>query len=220
MIRPEDLKIPINAKASNKKILQPNDIQKLFSIDHINMYGQQSPAFFIYAFRFILLTGLRRGELCGLKKDEDIIDDILYVRRSFNKFNEETACKNKNAQRYMVLSEHAKSILAQQEQMLKEKAIISPWLFPDENGNQLDPCHFYEKWKTYRNQHGIQCSLHEMRHTMISVAKADVPEQLLKQAVGHSKSMDTFGIYGHKVDGELNRVANILDNIFDTILKQ
>ena len=75
------------------------------------------------------------------------------------------------------------------------------------------------KWATYSKQHGIKCSLHEMRHTFISVAKADVPEQLLKQAVGHTKNMDTFGVYGHEVEGEMTRVANIMDNVFDVLLK-
>jgi len=32
-----------------------------------------------------------------------------------------------------------------------------------------------------------------MRHTMISVAKADVPEELFKRTV-HSRSIGTFGV--------------------------
>ena len=57
-----------------------------------------------------------------------------------------------------------------------------------------------------------------MRHTLISLAKADVPEQLLKMVVGHSDSMDTFGVYGHEVDGELKRAAALLDGVFDRVL--
>ena len=59
----------------------------------------------------------------------------------------------------------------------------------------------------------------QMHHTMISIAKADVPEELLKRAVGHGKKMDTFGVYGHDVDGEKARVANILDGIFSNLIK-
>lgn len=75
------------------------------------------------------------------------------------------------------------------------------------------------KWYTYREQHGIASSIHEMRHTMISVAKADMPEQLLKRMAGHSKSMDTFGVYGHDVDGEMERAAEILDATYRRILE-
>jgi len=103
--------------------------------------------------------------------------------------------------------------------MLKSRGIISPYVFPDEYSDVLDPNRLYKCWYRYRKQNSIASSLHEMRHTMISVAKADVPEELLKRTVGHSRSMDTFGVYGHNVQGEMERVANILDGIFDGVLK-
>ena len=59
-----------------------------------------------------------------------------------------------------------------------------------------------------------------MRHTFVSIVKVDVPEQLLKSTIGHSKSMDTFGTYGHDVDGELKRTADILDSVFDKVLNK
>ena len=37
--------------------------------------------------------------------------------------------------------------------------------------------------------------------------------------VGHSANMDTFGVYGHEVDGELERAAKLLDKAFDRILE-
>ena len=58
-----------------------------------------------------------------------------------------------------------------------------------------------------------------MGHTMISIVKADVPEQLLKQVVCHSKGMDTLGIYGHEVAGKIDKSAHIPGGVFDTILK-
>ena len=80
-----------------------------------------------------------------------------------------------------------------QKALLRKNRIISKWVFPDENGEMLQSGHLYKKCVTDRKQHGISCSLYEMRHTMISLARADVPEQLLKMLVGHSDSMDTFG---------------------------
>lgn len=78
----------------------------------------------------------------------------------------------------------------------------------------------YGKWKLYRKQHGISCSLYEMRHTLISLAQSGVPEQLVKMVVGHSDSMDTFGVYSHQLGGELQRAANMLDGVFDRVLSQ
>jgi len=218
MGKPEDLTIPKDAPVGKRNILQPNDIKTLFSIDYTVKYGKQEKCFFIYAWRFLLLTGLRRGELCGIRK-EDINNGILHIQRSINDNNEETAGKTENAQRYIAISQHAEAVLTDQAEMLKKEGVISSWIFPDERGGCLDPKHLYQIWQTYRSQNGIKCSLHEMRHTLISIAKSDVPEELLKRAVGHSQNMDTFGVYGHDVEGDMNRVADILDGLFDAILK-
>lgn len=218
MEKPELLVIPKDAPVKERKILQPEDIKKLFTIDYVTIRGKKEKCFFIYAWRFDLLNGLRRGELCGLQ-NTDFDGRILHINRSVNSDNEITPGKNKNARRYMALSKLSLQVLAEQRKMLKELGIISPWVFPDECGDMLKPHHLYKKWAYYSKQHGINCSLHEMRHTMISVAKADVPEQLLKQAVGHSNSMDTFGVYGHRLEGEAARVADILDNVFNAILQ-
>lgn len=216
---PIDVVIPRGAEAKEKKILQPNDINKLFQIDYIIERGQKKPCFLIYAWRFILLTGLRRGELCGIM-NEDIEGDILTIKRSINKFGEETTGKNENARRKIVLSSYAKRTLQEQKNLLKSKGILSQWVFPDEKGGRLDPNHLYKTWWTYRKQHGLNCSIHEMRHTFISLAKADVPIELLKKIVGHSEKMDTFGVYGHEVEGEMAKVANTFDTIFQSILEK
>ena len=216
--RPEDLIIPKDAPIYDKQILQPDDIKKLFSKDTITYRGWVKPVFHIHAFRFIVLTGVRRGELCFLKQSH-IKNGIVSIKGSINSLGEETTGKTKNARRWFALSKHAHKVLTDQKKLLKDRGIISPYLFPDEEGKRLDPNYLYYRWVVYGRQHEITCNLHEMRHTFISISKSDVPEELLKQIVGHSKSMDTFGIYGHEVDGDVERAASILDDIFDTFLE-
>jgi len=53
---------------------------------------------------------------------------------------------------------------------------------------------------------------------MISIVKSDMPAPLLKATVGHSETMDTFGVYGHEVDGDLQRAASIIDNVYNRLL--
>jgi integrase len=120
----------------------------------------------------------------------------------------------------MILTKHAALVLSDQESMLKSYGIISPWTFPDMDGSAMDTRNSYEEWKKYRAQHGIASSLYELRHTMISLTKSDMPKPLLQLIVGHSESMDTLGIYGHEVTGELDRAATILDDVFDNLLKK
>jgi integrase len=215
---PEDITIPRDAPVGQRKILQPSDLKTLFDVDHITRYNKPEQCFYIHAWRFIVLTGLRRGELCGLK-NPDIDGDIVHIRRSVNKRGVETQGKTEAATRYFVLSRLAKAVLDDQRQMPKANGIISEYVFPDEYAGRTEPSRLYKKWSTYSKRHGFKCSLHEIRHTLISVAKADVPEELLKRAVGHTKSTDTFGIYGHDVEGEMKRVADILDDTFSKLLK-
>lgn len=217
MERPELLTIPRAAPAHKKNILQPSDLETLFTKDTVTIHGHEEPFFFIYACRFLVLTGLRPGELCGLQ-NSDFKDTSFDIRRSVNQYGEITAGKNDNARRSVSLGVWANATLEGQKALLRKNRIISKWVFPDENGEMLQSGHLYKKWVTYRKQHGISCSLYEMRHTMISLARADVPEQLLKMLVGHSDSMDTFGVYGHEVDGDLQRAGALLDKVFDRVI--
>lgn len=214
---PFSLSIPKNAPKAERTILQPDDLKTLFADSSITRYGKQSECFYIYAFRLIVILGLRRGELCGLRA-EDVEGNILHIQRSINSIQETTSGKNENANRYIALPEHAVQILSNQKSMLTRNSIISPWLFPDQQGEQLDSNSLYKHWYTYRKQHNIQSSLHELRHTMVSVVKSDMPEALLKGMVGHSASMDTHGVYGHVVNGDLERTAKIVDDVYSRIL--
>jgi len=214
---PEFLEIPKNAIENEKTILQPDDLITLMNNDAYIHYGIEKHDFYIHAYRFIVLTGLRRGELCALK-NENIKDGIVYVAGSVNRFNEETRGKNANAKRWFALNRYTLAILEQQKETLKKHGIISAYVFPDIDGNRLDPNIFYKRWYRYRRHYNIISSLHELRHTFISIAKADVPEPLLKGVAGHSKSMDTLGIYGHSVKGEAERTADILSVVFCKIL--
>ena len=45
-----------------------------------------------------------------------------------------------------------------------------------------------------------------------------LPEGQVKSIVGHSQNMDTFGIYGHTVDGQGREIASALDIAFDDVL--
>jgi integrase len=66
----KDLTVPKSAPVGKRKVLQPAALDTLFTVDHITKYKKRQPSFFIHAWRFLVLTGLRRGELCGLRNDE------------------------------------------------------------------------------------------------------------------------------------------------------
>lgn len=216
MERPEMLAIPRDAKVGERNILQPDQLKLLFSVDYITHRGHRELCFYIHAWRLFVLTGLRRGELCGLQWD-DIQAGVLHISRAITSTQEVTKGKNENARRYVVLSDRMNAEITSQKALLKKAGIISPWIFPARDGSMVQPNNVYRQWRAYCRQHGINSSIHELRHTMISIVKTDIPETLLKQVVGHSKSMDT-GLYQHVVDGDAQRASSMIDSVFDRIL--
>ena len=219
MERPEDITIPDGAAVAVRRILQPDDLRVLFTDDTTTMRGHSAPDWYIYAYRFCVLSGLRRGELIGLRH-EDVAGGVVHVVRSVNSLGEITRGKTKNAVRKFLLTEQEGAVLEDQRRMLREHGVLSPWVFPDEQGERSDPNILYKRWRAYSGKHGIQCSFHELRHTFVSIVKDAVPDALLKSVIGHSKSMDTQGIYGHEVTGDMEKLAVALDARFADVLQK
>ena len=210
----KQLKIPDDAPVREKVILSTDDIKILMSVDTLKWRGHDSKCWYINAWRLMVVLGLRRGEVCGLQRD-DIKDGRLTVNRSVNCHGEVTKGKTKAARRTIVIPAHAQKILDDQFALLRQAGIVSRWVFPDGDGNVSDPNNVYARWKSYANQHGIKSNLHELRHTHISLMQDTVPENMLKRMVGHTKTMDTIGVYGHEVDGEAAKAAALVDGVFD-----
>lgn len=141
-----------------------------------------------------------------------------HQRISNGTLNEMTAGKNKNARRSVKLSSMAMQTLAAQRNMLDAMGINSEWVFPDEWGELSDPNRAYKQWQFFCRTHSVSSTIHEMRHTYISMMKNDMPEQMLKDLVGHSVNMNTYATYGHVVNPEMDRAKQIMDATFDRFL--
>lgn len=205
--RSEDVDIPKSAARKEKRILQPEQLKVLFSVDTsiINNKRVQEP--YIYAFRLQVLHCLRPGEVGGLKKS-DRIGDIVHIQRSINSEKEITKGKNDNAIRAFQLSTLGKECWDKQAALSD-----SEWMFP---GFITDS--YRKRLRAYCLSNNIPViSPYELRHTSFSIMQA-LPEGLVKAAGGHSKNMDTFGIYGHEVQGDMELTAQLLEERFDSLL--
>jgi integrase len=206
---PEDITIPKGAPVGVRNILQPDDIVTLFSVDTTIYKGKLVKDPYINAYRLEVLTGLRPGELRGIMRN-DFKQGRLEVRRSINEDNEITTGKNENAIRSVYLGEIAEAIV--KDQASKSNGL---YLF------QMPTTETYRKFfQRYCNANGIpKTTPYELRHTFVSLAQS-LPEGWVKQLVGHSKSMDTFGVYGHAVSGMDRQITSALDGVFTSILGQ
>jgi integrase len=218
-LMPEEIIIPSSAKRSCKTILDVNSLEILFTVDMTEFRTVKQPDPFIWAYRFAVVSGLRPGELVGLR-NADIKDGILSIGEAINDHNEVTQGKNENAKRAEKLSKIGLWILQQQADLLKQSGIISKYVFPDVDGDYIRQSRFRKRWKRYCIVNGIESAQtpYELRHTFVSV-NDEMPDYLKKMVVGHSKNMDTTGTYGHKKAGDLDKAAGYIDEAFSKYVK-
>lgn len=129
---------------------------------------------------------------------------------------ETTSGKKQNAGRTFGLNSFARRIVEQQLELLHAigmpTAPESP-LFPAINQQSR-----YHQWKSYARSNGITAiSCYEMRHTFISLAQ-NLPEGDLRRLCGQSASMDTRGVYAHKLCDDDTRIAGEVDQILGRYL--
>lgn len=216
-LRPEDIEIPKSAAVSQKRILQPDDLKLLFACDNTIFNGTVCYEPYVNAWRFEAITGMRPGEIIGLQWS-DIIGDTVHLQRSINRQRETTQGKNANAQRSFKLYPLLQGILQVQRDYVISAQLESEYVFCDKFGSYITPTSFYQRWCKYRDFNGIaKISPYELRHTFVSIVKA-LPQGVIKNLVGHSQSMDTYGIYSHTVTGDMDTAADMVSEIMQNIL--
>ncbi len=219
-LHPDSFTIPAGAKKSVKRIVQPDGLVTLFNTTMTTWRGKPVEDWYIHAYRFEVLTGIRPGELKGLEDKKDVRGNKVSIRRAINIRNETTQGKNENALRTFHLSEQAMQEVEAQRAMLRKAGIVTPYLFPARDGGPMKHDHYYSCWQRFCQANGIPLvSLYELRHTYVSVNK-EMPSGLKKMVIGHSKDMDTEGVYGHQMAGDMEKAAAYTAAAFDSILSK
>ena len=218
-LRPEMLRVNKKAKCGQKRALQPDELRILFSSVATTLYGKETFDWYIYAYRFAVTTGIRPGELCGLRWRDVTKDGTVSLCESYNNDREMTTGKNENARRSFKLNAEAINALQAQKKMLKENGIISTWVFPRHLDGEISTQQkILRAFHRYCQHNGIEhTTLYELRHTYVSVNK-EMPTELLKAQVGHSSAMPTLDVYGHELQGERERAADYSTEAFRKII--
>lgn len=203
----DDLEIPAAARYRGRSVLSVENLQKLMTIDTTVLNGQRVPDDFINYYRFQVLTGVRPGELRGLRW-ADVKGDCCQLHRAINSRGEVTSGKNENALRTVVLSRTAQNVLEAQRKVTGRQEYVFP----------MASMHtYYHRWQRYQRVNGMpELSIYELRHTFVSIAK-ELPQGDLKELIGHSQSMDTYRQYSHYLAGDNERTAQNLQAAFDRI---
>jgi integrase len=198
------LYVPKGRPTQEKEILQTEDIQKLM---------EPSELWYYPLFIFLLVTGLRPSEGLGLQLG-DVYKDHVVIRRGVNSRGKITDLKNANAKRMIPIGALASGILKKTIERNEEYNLNTKWIFCSQHGGQGNQNEMGNQWRKLKAERDLPGTVYSLRHTFISMLKNVLPENTIKDIVGHSKSFDTFGTYGHILRDENSKTASVIDLTF------
>ena len=174
-----------------------------------------------------LTTGLRRGEICGLKwEDFDEVNGTLKVCRTvyWETGGGLTAGDTKTSAgvRKIVLPASTVQVLRE-----RKKSALTEWIFPNplKPEQPTDPGSAYRRLKVLLKRAGLpNIRFHDLRHTFATHALASgVDVKTLSGILGHTRAAFTLDTYTHTTGDMQKRalevVGDFLTDIFGEELK-
>jgi len=170
-----------------------------FTLDEVNAILKAAEGYrTAHLFRFAVFTGLRRGELLGLKwSDVDFDGATVTVCRQVvavhGKALVQENTKTAAGTREVPLVLQAIAALKAQQAMLKREGVVSPWVFCAADGGLMWPGAVSRAFSRAVKRAGVTpWPLHSTRHTTASILLgAGVEPALCAKVMGH-KNLATF----------------------------
>ena len=161
-----------------------------------------------------LATGLRRGELLGLKwEDLDLERGDLRVKRQIARINGEVVeapLKTKNAYRTLPLAKDTVDVLNQQ----KKKVGSCPWVFPSPTGGPMSPDSVLHMLHRVLKRAGLpsQVPRFEAHFRNSGPAKRSGCENRLRDA-GPLQRRFTLDTYAHVTTSAQRQAAEAMEHV-------
>jgi integrase len=216
-----DYKIAIpNKQAKSRKTLNSEELVKLLR--------QVEKSRWVWSLKFMLVTGMRRGEMLALKwSDVDKVNKRITIEKSDSSTGLD-GTKSKKVH-YIPLSPLMEKYLAGQKQMLQdepnpilnnEKLKVADLIFPNERGVMLKPGSYYTMLSRYAEKAGIYATPHCLRHTFVYMNRKKLSLKELQNILGHDESTTTLDIYGDMIDESTDATAKQIDETFADLDKK
>ena len=175
-----------------------------------------------------LFTGLRRGEIVGLKwEDVDLDKQLLSVKRSIYKPKDqkalEKAPKSKCSIRTIAIPERlCDTLRAYKEHQDRHASFIGHawqnlgYIFTEEDGYVMNPHTPTKQFSKFLKRHNIRhLKFHGLRHTSATMLLANGCDiKTVSVRLGHS-DIETTNIYVHALESVDRRAASTFDRLLD-----
>ena len=213
---PADGTSPPKIYRSEKQVLTKDQLETFMKL----IEGDEEWYDFFYT---EIITGMRQGEICGLRwEDFDRDKRTLRVARSVDFVNKELVigeAKTDDSKRTIYLPDSLWHILAERQ---RQKGAFSAWIFPNLLNPEwpLNPSRAYRQLKKLLEIGELpSIRFHDLRHTFTShAANSGIAPKTLSEIVGHSKASFTLDHYAHVTSDMQKNAANIVTNYITDIL--
>lgn len=166
-------------------------------------------------FKTELMTGMRRGEICGLRwEDFEEAAGTLHVRRSVRYEHGEPIIgetKTNEGNRKMILPKGETELLIE-----RRKSALTEWIFPNPLKPELpmNPHSAYRRLKKLLGEANLpDITFHELRHTFATQAASNgIDPRTLASILGHTKASFTLDTYTHITTDMQKNAAGIVGN--------
>ena len=198
-----------------KQILNDEQLEKFMEVI------KSDPQWYDFFYTEIT-TGLRRGEICGLRwEDFNPVNGKLKIRRSISKKEKGVMAigetKTETGTRDILLPPSTAELL----QKRKENA-VGDWIFPNfyRPEEPIDPQSAYKHLKILLKQAELPLiRFHDLRHTFATHAIAGgVDAKTLSGILGHTNASFTLDTYTHVTTDMQKSAAKIVGNFMDEII--
>ena len=167
----------------------------------------------IWSFPYIaLMTGMRKGEILALQwKDIDFDKNIIHVTKSAVYKGNRPFIKEPKTEagcRIVPLLDDLKEFLIKQPNRKPDYFVVS------ETGEEpLASRRFQTLSKHYKEQTGITCTAHPLRHSFATNAyEKEVDVKGIQEIVGHKHLSTTLNIYTHFREQSVKKAAEKLNS--------
>jgi len=203
------------------KYLNVEEVKKLLQVAEEN--NDRNYALFYIA----IVTGMRQGELLGLKwKNVDLEKGVISVKNNLKRLPGGGLVldkpKTESSIRSIRIGNRTVEVLKNQIERIKvEKGKASvvwqdrDFVFPSTIGTVMDPSSLVKKFKQSLKRAGLSdIRFHDLRHTAASLMLNNGVDILVaSRRLGHAKPSITLDVYGHLLTSVQNEVADKMDGL-------
>ena len=189
---------------------------KTIPVEQLSAFFEEAKQSGVFELYYIdLATGLRRGELLGLKWDDiDLTNGIIRVQRQILRQNGEVVeapLKTKNSYRSVTIGADAIEVLKEQ----KKKTVNSEYVFPSPTGGPMSPDSVLHMLQRVLKRAGLErVRFHDLRHTSATLALQNgVDIKTVSGMLGHYSAGFTLDTYAHVTTAAQREAANTMGNV-------